>query len=427
MKLALYVRSIRSARGAERTIATVAAGLAQRGHRVELLLEEAEGVLLEPLAQAGVRVVPLRPVHAAGLPGRLAERGWQVLALARTLPGALRAAGWRAADPLARLAIGDDPPLRALRAHLRRERPDAMLSFLNYPNLTLLLVAALEPGATRYVVNVRNQISQSSRHARSRWNRSVPLLMRALFERADAVVAPSRGVAEDVVACASVARDRVAVVPNPVVRADLGERSRAPAGHPWLADDATPVVLGVGKLKPQKGFDVLLEAFARARAKRPLRLLLLGEGDQRSALEARARELGVAADVALPGYVEDPFPYYRRAALFVLSSRWEGLPNVLIEAMAVGCPVVSTDCPSGPREILEDGAHGALVPVDDPAALAEAILATLAAPPARDRLVAAAARYGFEASLDGYEAVLRPPAGERLADVPRPCARSTAP
>jgi glycosyltransferase involved in cell wall biosynthesis len=403
MKLAVYIRSVKTARGAEQTVATVASGLAARGHEVHLLVEEGEGRLLEELETGAhpVRVVRLREARPTPV-RRARERALQVAALARALAGAPREA-WA---PLSRLALGDDPPLAALRDHLRRERPASLLSFLNYPNAVTLLLALLGRGETRFLVNVRNQVSVSSALALSRWNRSIPLLMRALFRHADGVVAPSRGVAEDVVRLSGVTPDRVTVIHNPVVRPELLERARERPAHPWLEDGGPPVVLGAGKLKPQKDFATLLRAFARVRRARPARLVILGEGDERPKLEALARERGVADDVSLPGYVPNPWACFRCAAAFVLSSAWEGLPNVLIEAMACGCPVASTDCPSGPAEILEQGAHGPLVPVGDEAALARAIERLLDEPPERERLIEAAARYSFDASIEAYEAIM---------------------
>src|SRR5690606_37626457 len=135
---------------------------------------------------------------------------------------------------------------------------------------------------------------------------------------------------------------------------------------------APPVLVAAGRLVPQKNFPLLLAAFAQLRAQRPARLLILGEGRERPRLEAAAHELGIAADVALPGHVDNPYAAYARASLFVLSSDWEGLPTVLIEALACGCPIVATDCPSGPAEILQGGRYGSLVPMGDAAALAQA-------------------------------------------------------
>jgi glycosyltransferase involved in cell wall biosynthesis len=170
---------------------------------------------------------------------------------------------------------------------------------------------------------------------------------------------------------------KVHVIYNPVVSPELYEKADAPLEHPWFRSNQPPVILGVGRHRPQKGFDTLLRAFARVRQETPARLVILGEGPERPNLERLASELGVAADVDMPGFDPNPFRYMRRAGVFVLSSRYEGLPNVLIQALACGCPVVSTDCPSGPSEILDGGRYGALVPVDDVEAMAGAIVRAL--------------------------------------------------
>jgi glycosyltransferase involved in cell wall biosynthesis len=227
------------------------------------------------------------------------------------------------------------------------------------------------------VISERNTLSVTSRHAR-RWRaRLVPGLARRLYGRADAIVAVSRGVAEDLARLTGLPRERIDVIYNPIVTPALRERAEEPLTHGWFADAEPPVFLAVGRLAPQKDFPALLRAFARVRQQRRARLMILGEGDERPALEELARSLGVEADVALPGFVPNPYPYLRAAAAFVLSSRWEGLPGVLIEALACGTRLVATDCPSGPREILADGRHGRLVPPGDEEALGDAMRAAL--------------------------------------------------
>jgi glycosyltransferase involved in cell wall biosynthesis len=157
----------------------------------------------------------------------------------------------------------------------------------------------------------------------------------------------------------------------------LRERSQAQLDHPWFGVGEPPVIVSIGRLTSQKAFDVLIQAFSHVRRHRLARLLILGEGEQRQGLQALVRELGLEQDVSLCGFVPNPYPYMARAALFVLASRWEGLPTVLIEALYFGTPMVATDCPGGTREVLQDGQYGQLVPVDSPLALAEAIEASL--------------------------------------------------
>jgi len=231
-------------------------------------------------------------------------------------------------------------------------------------------------------------------------------VIRCVYPWADAIVAVSNGVADDLSLTAGIPRERITTIYNPVVMPELHEKARAALNHPWFAPGTPPVLLGAGRLVAQKDFTTLIKAFARVRAVRPARLMILGEGEQRGSLEGLARELGVSADVTLPGFVLNPFPYMARASVFVLSSAWEGLPGVLIQALACGCPVVSTDCPSGPVEILENGKYGPLVPVGDDEVLAQAILSVLNTLPDRDRLRAQAAMFSMARAADQYLKVL---------------------
>jgi glycosyltransferase involved in cell wall biosynthesis len=203
----------------------------------------------------------------------------------------------------------------------------------------------------------------------------MPYLIRKSYPSADGIIAVSSGVADDLAEATGIPRESIDVIYNPVVTPEVATASREAVDHPWLAPGEPPVVMGIGRLTPKKDFTTLLQAFAEVRREVPARLMILGEGPERAVLEGLVRTLDLAANVALPGFVGNPYAYLARASLFVLSSRWEGLPTVLIEAMFCGAPVVSTDCPSGPREILNGGRYGRLVPVGDLAALAQAITA----------------------------------------------------
>lgn len=246
----------------------------------------------------------------------------------------------------------------------------------------------------------------------------MPRLARVFYPRAQAVIAVSQGVADDLEGLIGTGRARVLVIPNPVVTPDLTALAAAAADHPWFAPEpiAPPVVLAAGRLSPQKDFPTLIRAFALLVRQRDLRLLILGEGPERAALETLIQDLGLTGRVALPGFRANPFALIARARLFVLSSAWEGLPGVLIQAMACGTPVVATDCPSGPREVLADGRYGPLVPVGDPQALAQAMGETLDQPMDSDVLRARAADFGLAPVTRRYLEVLGlapcAPAGE---------------
>jgi glycosyltransferase involved in cell wall biosynthesis len=215
------------------------------------------------------------------------------------------------------------------------------------------------------------------------------------------VVAVSRGAADDLARTAALPRERIRVIYNPVITPAMEALARERVDDPWFAPGQPPVILGVGRLNRQKDFATLVRAFAAVRQRREARLVILGEGDERAALERLIAELAVAQDVALPGFRTNAVAHMAHSAVFALSSAWEGLPTVLIEALAAGAAVVSTDCPSGPREILQDGRLGALVPVGDPAALAAAILDTLDRPAGASPREALAL-FTMDAAVDHY-------------------------
>jgi glycosyltransferase involved in cell wall biosynthesis len=202
-------------------------------------------------------------------------------------------------------------------------------------------------------------------------------MKRLSYPWAQGVIAVSEEAADDLARVLNVPRWQIHVIYNPTYDDALLERAKEPVEHAWFRSGEPPVILGVGRLTHQKDFATLLRAFARVRKEVVCRLVILGEGDERARLQALAEELGVRRDVDLPGFVENPYAYMARAAIFVLSSRYEGLPNVLIEALACGVPVVSTDCPSGPREILLDGDAGVLIPVGDHDKMAQEIIHVL--------------------------------------------------
>ncbi len=270
--------------------------------------------------------------------------------------------------------------LPALVAYLRRERPAALISFMTHAGIVALWARRLSGTSTQIICTQHTTPAQAARNSSMIRNRLMPALLRAFYPWADEVVAVSHGVARGVSQAAGLPLSRIRVIYNPVITADVIARSRQAPDHPWLSPGQPPVILAVGRLAPAKDFPTLIRAFAEVRRRRAARLIILGEGEERPALTALASQLGVADDVALPGFRENALAYMAGSAVFVLSSAWEGLPTVLIEALAAGARVVSTDCPSGPREILQEGRFGALVPVGDAAALAAAILDALARP-----------------------------------------------
>lgn len=399
------MRTIKSAQGTERVTANIVKGLADRGHEVDFLIEDTRGWLVDKLdMHPRINIIHLGNDHVSAI----AHRGLQMRIIFGNLlssPLALIGLGDNCTVRLLRLMGHNNAPVLALVRYINTHRPAAVMSFLNYPNLVLLLAAAFVKTQTRIIVNVRNHISTSAKYGKSRWMRSMPRLIRRFFPAADLIVAPSHGVAEDVREITGLSPDLFRVIVNPVYRPEIEQLADEDPGHPWLCEDV-PVIIAAGKLKLQKDFRTLLLAFASIRKNRRVRLIILGEGPLRTELTELAQELDISDDFQLPGHVKNPYAYFRRASVFVLSSAWEGLPNVLIEAMACGCPVVSTDCPSGPSEILDEGRVGRLVPVGDAVKLAEAVTETLDSPADPEVVIRRARHYSFDRVISDYENLL---------------------
>ena len=296
--------------------------------------------------------------------------------------------------------------LPKLASYLRRERPAVLLTAMDYVNVVSIIVRALVVPKTRILVTCHTSLDNSVRHSPWLRDRLLPLAVRLTYRHADSVVAVSRGVAETLSAISTISLDRIRIIHNPVVTPDLAAKAAERINHPWFKPGSPPVVIGAGSLTKAKDFQTLIRAFARVREKLPARLMLLGEGEERNNLQALIMSLGLQNEVELAGFVENPFAYMSRAALFVLSSRWEGFGLVLAEALACGTPVVSTDCPSGPSEILRNGELGPLVAVGDVDALAKAMLDQLNKSPDRERLRRESARFSAETAVDEYLSVL---------------------
>jgi glycosyltransferase involved in cell wall biosynthesis len=269
--------------------------------------------------------------------------------------------------------------LLPLIRYLRRNRPTAMLVAMTHTNLVAILARMLSASSTRLVVSERSTISVDRSKAQGLVARIIYALVPKLYPYADCIIAVSQASSADLERYANLPAASVKVIYNPFDLEYIKGSAAEALDHPWFRPGQPPVVLGIGRLTQQKDFSSLILAFAKLRQKgSTLRLMILGEGELRANLEADVAECGLTADdVQMPGFVSNPYAYLARCAVFVLSSRWEGLPGVLIEAMACGAPVVSTDCPSGPSEILEGGRWGGLVPMGDVSILALAIAEAL--------------------------------------------------
>lgn len=294
----------------------------------------------------------------------------------------------------------------ALGRYLNQIEPDAVVAVRDRANRRLLLAHRLAGSPARIVMRVGiNNSARFERHpALKRWR--LVRRLRCAYRRNDLVIVNSNGVRDDVLRLTGLAPEGVRVIPNTTVPINVDHLAAEAVDHPWFQNPTRPLILGVGRLMRAKDFQTLIRATAIVRREIDCRLVILGEGNQREALQRTAGAEGLADAFDLPGFVSNVYPYMARATLFVLSSAWEGLPNVLIEAMAVGLPVVATDCPSGPREILADGRYGALVPVGDAVEMARQIKATLRHQPSPSLLAEAAAPFQADMNARRYLEVL---------------------
>lgn len=330
-KLALFLPSLHGG-GAEKTMLNLAAGIAARGYKVDFVLVKAKGQYLDQFPGT-VRLVDLKASRAI-----------------MCFPALIR--------------------------YLRMEQPDCLLSALHV-NTIALIASMISNCSTRVIVSERTTVSHLVKNSSSLRLKLVPILIRSLYPLADRIVAVSKGVAEDLSNAIGISRNRIEVIYNPVVTPLLRKKARAYIKHPWFEENAPPVILSVGSLTPQKNFGLLISAFAYLRQTQKARLLILGEGEKRHELESQVKRLNLQQDIKMPGFVENPYPYMTRSAVFVLPSKREGLPGVIIEALYCGIPIVATDCPGGSSEILANGKYGKIVPVRGPKTMAHAIKSAL--------------------------------------------------
>jgi glycosyltransferase involved in cell wall biosynthesis len=358
-KIAFFIQDLRAG-GAERNVTRIMNGIVARGFETELVVVNRTGAFFSELDDR-ISVIELPQ--------------------ARTLTSIV-----------------------GLGQYILQRRPAALVASLTHTNIAAIIANVATRRRTKLVVVERNHFSTSVKGRRGLVRlayAAAPLL----YPRADAVAAVSAGVRDDLATCIGVPPDSIDVLYNPVVSKEVSLLAEEPVADPWFSD-GVPVVLGVGRLERQKNFALLIKAFGLVRRGRAARLAILGQGELQPELERLVDALGLRDSVKLLGFDSNPFRYMRRAAVFVLSSDWEGLPTALIEAMACGAPVVSTDCPSGPREILRGGRVGRLVPTGDADALARAIDATLDEPGDASARIARANEFSLDAAVDRYLDVL---------------------
>jgi glycosyltransferase involved in cell wall biosynthesis len=302
--------------GAERVMLTIAQEFSRRGITVDIVLTTTEGELKSEIPPQA-RVFDLK-----------ASR------IATSLPG--------------------------LANYLRNEEPPVLLTALKSANCVAIWARMIANVSTKLVISEHSTLSLANQHSEKLTDRLFPKLMRYTYPRADGIIAVSKGTADDLASVLQLPREDIEVVYNPAVTPQLLEMAKEQVEHPWFRRENFPVVIGVGRLNEAKDFPTLLRAFKRVRQSHPARLVILGEGEKRTDLEELATDLDIDEWLWMPGFVSNPFKFMANSSVFALSSKWEGLGNVLIEAMACGIPVVATDCENGPSEILDEGRYGKL-------------------------------------------------------------------
>lgn len=319
--------------GAERVMLSLARGTADRGYRVSLIVASAVGSLVEEVPR-NVELINLNS---------------------------------------SRIATSMFP----LAKWLRRNRPDTLISSQGHANVVSYFANKFSLQKTNLIVREESTPSANLRH----FNRLKAFfwrtLLRYVYTRVAGVIAVSHGVAVDLEAYLRCKVPKLHVLYNPILNENLYAKSKQPVLHRWFGKPDMPVVLAVGRLTRAKNFELLIRAFALVKEIVPVKLLILGEGEDRAKLEHLVSKMGISDSVEMPGFDPNPFRYMANCAVYVMSSSWEGLPGALVEALALSRNVVSTDCPSGPREILVGGTFGKLVPAGDLDALKVAILSAL--------------------------------------------------
>lgn len=392
--------------GAERVTLTLAAELLERGHRVDLLVGRLSVAYREAIPEGLRLFYPRLPLLSLREERELRRhpalsRAAQAIHLNPFNPAAGAGVWWSLRRRFPGLPVNPKHAALAycIARYLRRERPQLLMSGLQDADISALYAAELTGRSTPVVVAVHISIGRD-------YTAGQLANAARLYPRARAVTAVSDGVAGELRQSLGLNPEAVRTIYNPVPSATIWRLSQAAVAHPWFAAGAPPVILCVGRETPQKDYPTLMEAFGLVRRRMPARLLLLGDFSEnyQAGLRAQARNWGAERDLEIAGFDENPFKYMRRAGLLALSTHYEGLPTTLLEALACGTPVVSSDAPHGPAEILEGGKWGKLAPVGDAPALAQAMLETLQGdhPPADD-LRRRAAWFSTERAADAYE------------------------
>lgn len=360
-EIAFYLPSLRGG-GAERTTLNLANGFADRGYEVDLVLVQAEGEYL-PSVSSKVNLIDFntkRVLHS----------------------------------------------LPKLTRYLRKKKPKAIISALHHANVICSWAVNLANTNTKTILTARD-IFSSNQSNRNIHSKVFINLLKHSYLNADFVVGISKGVVNDLLSILNISDHKnFKVIYNPVINNSIDQQLNCELSHPWFYDGEPPVILAVGRLEPIKDYKTLIYAFKEVKKRRNAKLIILGEGSQRKELEDLVKSLGLSDHVMMPGFVSNPYVYMKKSALLVHSAIAEGFCNVIVEAMYCGTPIVATNGPGGPREILENGKYGSLVPVGDAKIMAKAILEALNAKFDAEILVKRAKDFEVNTILDQYQEII---------------------
>jgi glycosyltransferase involved in cell wall biosynthesis len=359
--VALFLPSL-TVGGAERMMVNLARGLSDRGYDVDMVLVNAVGGFIERVPDS-VRIVDLNASRVLN-----------------SLPGLIR--------------------------YLRNSSPSVLLSTITPSNVIAAWATSFPGVTTRHVVRVARPESEAAKiQENTQKERITAILARYWYPRADHVVAISEGVADDLRQNTVISEENLSVIHNPVLTEDLQLQATESVDHPWFNAEI-PVVLGVGRLVDQKDFSTLIRGFSILRENHHAKLVIYGDGEKREELENLVDDFNIINDVMLPGFTNNPYKYMANSDIFVNSAKHEGFGNVIIEAMACGCPVVATDCPGAPAELLGHGKYGRLSNIGDPESLAMEMEAMLENPINKSVLKKRADDFRLKTAMDSYTSVL---------------------
>ena len=349
--IGFFIPSLRGG-GAERIFANLANEFSKKDFKVDLILAQKEGPYLKDISKK-VNIVDLK-----------SDR------ILKSLP--------------------------RLVNYLRKEKPDVLLTTLGHVNIVSIIVKIISRSPVKLIIRQAIYFKFSSNKIRT-------LLEKLLFKKADKIIAISKGVEKSLKDVIQIPKQKIKVIYNPVFNHSIIEKSKMTVNHPFFQNKQGKIILGAGRLSRQKDFSTLIRAFSQLKNYPKIRLVILGEGENRKELEQLIKALGLEDSVSLPGFVNNPYAYMSKADVFVLSSKFEGFGNVLVEAMACGVPVVSTNCESGPFEILSGGKYGKLVPVGNIEKLSQAIEDILENPTEKEILQNRAKFFSIDNAINEYQ------------------------